>query len=127
VEDIGFGELLAPVFIQSLFKMCNACDRGVSERKLYAIHAVRYLCSCRKDRSTDEMINWINHTSKLGNLLPVIPDYALDMHTAEGQKKGRGRRHFFEEASRVNPEVDDRDRTYLERIMKMLDAGELKD
>ena len=59
--------------------------------------------------------------------LPVIPDYALDMHTADGQKKGRGRRHFFEEASRVNPEVDDRDRTYLERLMKMLDVGELKD
>jgi len=127
VEDIGFGELLAPVLIQSLYEMCSDCDRGVGERKLYAIHAVRYLCSCKKDRSTDEMINWINHSSKLGDLLPVIPDYALDMHTAEGQKKGRGRRHFFEEASRVNPEVPDRDRTYLERILKMLDAGELKD
>ena len=127
VEDIGFGELLAPVMIQSLYEMCSACDRGVGERKLYAMHAVRYLCSCKKDRSTDEMINWINHTSKLGSLLPVIPDYALYMHTAEGQKKGRGRRHFFEEASLTNPEVADRDRTYLERILKMLDAGELKD
>jgi len=127
VEDIGFGELLAPVLIQSLFEMCSACDRGVSERKLYATHAVRYLCQCKKDRSTDEMINWINHTSKLGNLRPVIPEYALDMHTAEGQKKGRGRRHFFEEASRVIPEAPDRDRTYLDRIMKMLDSGDLKD
>ena len=127
VEDIGFGELLAPVLIQNLFEMTSTCDRAVGERKLYAIHAVRYLCQCKKDRSTDEMINWINHTSKLGNLLPVIPDYALDMHTAEGQKKGRGRRHFFEEASRTNPEVPNRDRTYLERILKMLDAGELKD
>ena len=127
VEDIGFGELLAPVMLQSLYEMCSACDRGVSERKLYAIHAVRYLCQCKKDRSTDEMINWINHSSKLGNVLPVIPDYALDMHTAEGQKKGRGRRHFFEEASRVIPEVSDRDRTYLERIVKMLESGEIQD
>jgi replication-associated recombination protein RarA len=127
VEDIGFGELLAPVMIQSLFEMTSACDRAVAERKLYAIHAVRYLCQCKKDRSTDEMINWINHASKGGSLLPVIPDYALDMHTAEGQKRGRGRRHFFEEAARTNPEVSDRDRTYLERTMKMLDSGELKD
>lgn len=127
VEDIGFGEPLAPVMIQSLFEMTSACDRAVGERKLYAIHAVRYLCRCKKDRSSDEMINWINHASKLGRLLPVIPDYALDMHTAEGQKKGRGRRHFFEEASRTNPEIPDRDRTYLERILKMLDSGELKD
>ena len=127
VEDIGFGEPLAPVMLQSLYEMCSACDRGVSERKLYAIHAVRYLCQCKKDRSTDEMINWINHSSKLGNVQPVIPDYALDMHTAEGQKKGRGRRHFFEEASRTIPEDSDRDRTYLDRIMKMLESGEIKD
>ena len=127
VEDIGFGELLAPVLVQSLFEMCSPCGRGVGERKLYAIHAVRYLCMCKKDRSSDEMINWINHARKLGDLLPVVPDYALDMHTAEGQKKGRGRRHFFEEASRTHPEVSDRDRTYLDRIMKMLDAGELND
>ena len=127
VEDVGFGEPLAPVVIRSLFEMNEACDRAVGERKLYAIHAVRYLCACRKDRSSDEMINWINHASQSGKLLPVIPDYALDMHTAEGQKKGRGRRYFFEEASRTSPEVPDRDRTYLERIMKMLDSGELKD
>ena len=127
VEDIGFGEPLSPVMLQSLYEMCSACDRGVSERKLYAIHAVRYLCLCKKDRSTDEMINWINHSSKLGKVVPVIPDYALDMHTAEGQKKGRGRRHFFDEASRVIPEVSDRDRTYLERILKMLESGEIKD
>jgi len=127
VEDVGFGEPLAPVLIRSLFEMNEACDRAVGERRLYAIHAVRYLCSCKKDRSSDEMINWINHASESGKLLPVIPDYALDMHTAEGKKKGRGRRYFFEEASRTSPEVPDRDRTYLERIMKMLDSGELKD
>jgi replication-associated recombination protein RarA len=127
VEDIGFGEPLAPVLIQSLFEMTSACDRATGERRLYAIHAVRYLCACRKDRSSDEMINWINHSSRAGKLLPAIPDYALDMHTAEGQKKGRGRRHFFEEASRTHPEVADRDRTYLQRILKMLDAGELQD
>ena len=127
VEDVGFGEPLAPMLIQSLFEMTSACDRAVGERKLYAIHAVRYLCACKKDRSSDEMINWINHSSQSGKLLPVIPDYALDMHTAEGQKKGRGRRHFFEEASRVIPEAEGRDRTYLDRIMQMLDSGEWKD
>jgi replication-associated recombination protein RarA len=127
VEDVGFGEPMAPVLIQSLFAMNSACDRAVGERKLYAIHAVRYLCQCQKDRSSDEMINWIIQSSKAGKALPVIPDYALDMHTAAGQKKGRGRRFFFEEASRIAPELPDRDRTYLERILKMLDSGELTD
>jgi len=127
VEDIGFGAEMAPVVIQSLFEMTSACDRAVDERKLYAVHAVRYLCGCDKDRSSDEMINWIIHATENGSVKPTIPDYALDMHTAEGQKKGRGRRHFFEEASRIIPEMAGRDKTYLERIMKMLDAGELAD
>jgi replication-associated recombination protein RarA len=127
VEDIGFGEPLAPVVIQSLFEMTNACDRAVGERKLYAVHAVRYLCMCKKDRSSDEMINWIIYASQSGNVLPTIPEYALDRHTAEGQKMGRGRRHFYEEASRTIPEVEDRDRTYLTRIMEMLASGALED
>ncbi len=127
VEDIGFGDLMAPVIIQSLFQMASACDHSVGERKLYAVHAVRYLCQCEKDRSSDEMINWISHASAQGKALPVIPEYALDMHTAAGQSKGRGRRHFFEEASKTAPEMPERDKTYLERILKMLEAGEIKD
>ena len=127
VEDIGFGDPMAPVLIQSLFNMTTLCDRSVGERKLYAIHAVRYLCLCKKDRSSDEMVNWIIHTTENGTSTPLIPDYALDMHTAAGQKKGRGRRYFFEEASKINPELPDRDKSYLERILKMLDAGEIKD
>jgi hypothetical protein len=97
VEDIGFGEPLAPALIQSLFEMTGACDRAVGERKLYAIHAVRYLRLCNKDRSPDEMINWINNASKSSKLLPTIP------------------------------ELEDRDLTYRNRIMGMLNSGELRD
>jgi replication-associated recombination protein RarA len=127
VEDVGFGDLMAPVIIQSLAQMVDACDRSVGERKLYAVHAVRYLCQCEKDRSSDEMVNWISFANSLGKALPVIPEYALDMHTAAGQSKGRGWRNFFEEASKTSPELPDRDKTYLDRILKMLDKGEIKD
>ncbi len=127
VEDVGFGDPMAPVLVQSLYEMTSACDHSVGERKLYAVHAVRYLCACQKDRSSDEMVNWIIHSMEDGSVMPEIPDYALDMHTAEGQKKGRGRRFFFEEASRIEPELPGRDKTYLEHIIKMLDEGKLKD
>jgi len=127
VEDIGFGDVMAPVVIQSLYAITAASDRAMDERKLYAVHAVRYLCACEKDRSSDEMINWIMKSVDSGDVSLEIPDYALDMHTAEGQKKGRGRRHFFEEASKTIPEKKDRDRTYLDRILKMLDDGKLAD
>jgi hypothetical protein len=86
-----------PVFIQSLFEMTSTCDRATGARNLYAIHAVRSLCACKKDRSSDEMINWIKYSSKTGTLLPVIP------------------------------ELEDYDLTYRNRIMNMLNSGELKD
>lgn len=127
VEDIGFGEVNAPVLIQSLYEMNTAFDRSVGERKLFAVHAVRYLCKCTKDRSSDEMVNWLVHASQQGKALPVIPEYALDMHTAEGQKLGMGIRHFFTEASRIEPELENRDKTYLEKILDMLESGEMGD
>jgi len=125
VEDIGFGEPQAPVLINALQQMVGTFDRQAGERKLFAIHAVRYLCGCQKDRSSDEMAIWISRAVAQGRILPQIPDYALDMHTAAGQAMGRDRRHFFEEASRVDPELADRDETYRDRIMEMLDNGEL--
>lgn len=127
VEDIGFGDVMAPVIVNSIYEIAKACDRSVGERKLYAVHAVRYLCGCKKDRSSDEMVNWIIYASESGKALPTIPDYALDMHTADGQKKGRGRRYFFEEASKTEPELEGRDKTYLKRVLKMLDDGYLPD
>ena len=127
MEDIGFGNINTPVILQNLFQMTSACDRSVGKRKLFAVHAVWYLCQCQKDRSSDEMVNWIIHSSGLGKAKPKIPDYALDMYTAEGQKKGRERKYFFDEASRTAPELPVRDKTYLKRIIKMLDEGELAD
>jgi replication-associated recombination protein RarA len=127
VEDIGFGEPMAPVMIQSLFAMNSDFDRAVGERRLFAIHATRYLCLCKKDRSSDEMVNWIIHSSEQGKVIPEIPDYALDMHTAEGKKMGRGRSYFFEEGSKIAPELPGRDKTYLKRIIEMLDSGELEE
>jgi replication-associated recombination protein RarA len=127
VEDIGFGDVMAPVIVNAIHQFVKESDRSIGERKLYAVHVIRYLCACKKDRSSDEMVNWIIAAVGDGSALPNIPEYALDMHTAEGQKKGRGRRHFFEEASKTEPELEGRDKTYLERILGMLDAGELLD
>ncbi len=124
VEDIGFGDPNAPVLINSLYQMICTFDRSLGERKLFAVHAVRYLCGCQKDRTSDEMIVWVNLMAAQGAAQPEIPDYALDMHTAAGQEMGRGRRHFFEIGAQLNPEVPDRDLTYRDRIMEILDEIE---
>ena len=126
VEDIGFGEPLAPVVLNALYQMVGTLDRSVGERKLFAVHAVRYLCGCQKDRSSDEMLNWVMHAVARGEAKAVIPDYALDMHTAQGRAKGRGKRHFYEEGAKLIPELPDRQLTYRQRLIEMLDKGEIE-
>jgi hypothetical protein len=37
---------------------------------------------------------------------------------------GRGLRHFLEEGSRTNPELPDRDTTYLKRLQELLESSD---
>jgi hypothetical protein len=80
----------------------------------------------QKDRTTDDMVNWAKNAVTLGETLPEIPDFALDMHTRRGQEMGRDYRWFVEEASKVSPEIAGRDERYRQWIVAALDAGKLK-
>lgn len=120
VEDIGFGDIMAPVVISSLNTMRKTI-KGDGDRRLFAIHAVRYLCSRVKDRSSDEAYNWIMYLRESGKGIPDIPDYAVDKHTLEGQKLGRNTKDFYSEGSLVEPELKTRNTSYKEKIQKILD------
>ncbi|MEN9936713.1 MAG: hypothetical protein RLZZ387_3292 [Chloroflexota bacterium] len=122
VEDIGFGEPQAPALLHAMHQTLQTFDRALGERKLFAVHAVRYLCGCPKDRSSDEMVNWVIDGVARGALRPSIPDYAIDMHTAAGQTCGRGKRHFWTEGTVLSPEMAGRDTTYRDRVLALLDA-----
>jgi replication-associated recombination protein RarA len=122
VEDVGFGELQAPLLVRSLEQIAQRFNYGEHDRNLCAIHAVRYLCTRQKERTSDEMLNWIKRGVAAGELRPTIPEYALDMHTRRGQQQGRDFRHFLEEAAYVAPEVPERDRTYVDRLLAQLKA-----
>ncbi|MBN1267459.1 MAG: hypothetical protein JXA25_18345 [Anaerolineales bacterium] len=125
VEDVGTGNPLAPVVINALVQMLDKFDRSVAERKLFAVHAARFLSGCEKDRSSDEMINWILHSVNTGKISLTIPDYAIDMHTQAGKEMGRGLEHFWHEGAKVFPEKEDRDLTYYKRIEMLLESGEI--
>jgi replication-associated recombination protein RarA len=120
VEDVGLGEPLAAIMLNALHQMVQTFDRSMGERKLFAVHAVRYLCGCTKDRTSDEMVNWVIQAVDAGTARPEIPDYALDMHTAAGKAAGRGKRHFWEEGAKLFPELPNRDLTYRQRIIDLL-------
>lgn len=125
VEDIGFGEPNAPVLINALYQMVQSLHPEAGERKLFAIHAVRYLCGCQKDRSSDEMAGWIAHVVAKDGVRPAIPDYALDGHTVAGRALGRGIRYFYEEGAKLEPELPNRDTKYRTRLMALLDEGKM--
>jgi replication-associated recombination protein RarA len=81
VEDIGYGQADAPVLIQALFQMHLNFPRPQGDRFLFALYAVRYLCRSMKDRSSDELLNWVKYAIEIEGQRPVVPDYAIDMHT----------------------------------------------
>lgn len=121
VEDVGFGNAEAPVLIETLYQMHFRIARPRGDRYLYAIHAVRFLCQCLKERGSDDLLNWIVRVVEEQGVLPEIPDYALDMHTRRGQEMGRDYAHFLNEASQVQPVLPNRDTTYRDRLIKMLE------
>ena len=122
VEDVGLSNPFAPVLIGMLDEMRRLVPTHDGDRYLLAIHAVRYLCKSKKDRSSDEMLNWIIKEYKAGTLRPEIPPYAIDKHTLQGQQEGRTEDDFYAEGSKVYPEWEERDTTYRERILKILES-----
>ncbi len=120
VEDVGYGNLDAPLLVETLFQMHSRIPRPRGDRYLYAIHAVRVLSQSPKERGSDELLGWIRHAVENEGKRPDIPDYAIDMHTRRGQEMGRDYKHFVYEASQVAPETPDRDTTYRQRLIRAL-------
>ena len=108
VEDIGFGEPLAPVMLNALYQMVSTFDRSMGERKLFAVHAVRYLCGCHKDRTSDEMVNWVIQAVADGTARPSHPRLCPG-HAHGGRAGARpGQTAFLEERRPAYPELPDR-------------------
>ena len=125
VEDVGMGNPQMPVLVETLYQQHKRLPRPSGDRFLFAAHAVRLISGSTKDRTSDDLVNWAKRTVELGERLPQIPDFALDMHTGRGQQMGRDYRFFMAEASRVHPEIEDRDLTWRNWILAALDDGRL--
>ena len=120
VEDIGYGNLNAPMLVETLYHMHQRLPRPRGDRYLYAIHAVRVLSQSEKERGSDDLLAWIAHAVNNDGQRPNIPDYAIDMHTRRGQEMGRDIIHFMTEGAQVHPEMPGGDTTYRDRLMQVL-------
>lgn len=103
VEDIGFGEPFAPVFVNNLNQM--RMQIPYPKRGMFFVHAIRYLCKCKKERSTENIRSIVEREFRRG-VFPQIPEVALDMHTDIGQERGSDIFYFLEESSKVYPPAE---------------------
>jgi len=122
VEDVGFGDLSAPVLINSLNQMRQTFPYTDGDRPIFFVHAIRYLAAAKKDRTSDNLKNIIKTEFSYGRQ-PIIPDFALDMHTEQGRSMGRDFKHFLAEGSRVENELEV-DENYRARLLELLDKIE---
>ncbi len=99
VEDVGFGDLNVPVLIHALDQMRKNFPYNDGDQPMYFIHAIRVLCACTKDRSSDYLKNIIIKESAMGKIMEV-PDIALDKHTKRGREMGRGSKHSLKKLQR---------------------------
>ncbi|MGL5982977.1 MAG: hypothetical protein ACRCZR_06595 [Cetobacterium sp.] len=126
VEDIGMGDPTAAILINNLKQMRKEFAYADGDRPIFFIHAIRYLCNCQKDRSSDLLKNIVIKSFAMGEV-PEIPDYALDKHTTRGLEMGRDSFHFLNEASIVTPqkEVDNNYKEQYNEILKKYDSNKV--
>ena len=66
-------------------------------------NAIRMMCRAPKSRAGCHFAAAIGLRSQLEGYVPTIPDFALDQHTLEGRKMGRGLDHFRSEGAKLVP------------------------
>lgn len=120
VEDVGLGRPDAPILVRTLDEFRRRTARESPDRLIYLVHAVRLLALSQKDRTSDEMATWVRRAVDDGSARPEVFDDAVDMHTRRGQGAGRDFLHWFMRGARVENELPERDQTYRERVLAML-------
>jgi len=105
-EDIGPANPMMPVIIETLEKQYfDARKRRSDAHRLFLANAVVILVRSRKSRIVDDLLNIVYGQIQHGDKKLPVPDYALDMHTSRGKRKGRSYDHFFSEGTKLSNEV----------------------
>lgn len=103
-EDIGLGDPSATERTLALYQASEKLGKQSLDYPLFFIHAVRYLCSCPKERGSSILTSLTKRRIRDKEAFP-LPDYVFDMHTIEGQKRNRSYEHFMAQAAIVSPKA----------------------
>lgn len=120
-EDIGMAEPYISSQIWSLYQMYTHMkkvqknDPKHNSHRMFLTHSIILLASSKKNRMIDNAMNTFYKT----NEFRPIPDVALDRHTIEGKRKGRGFDHFFDEGCKLENPGGPQD-TYRDKAREIL-------
>ncbi len=105
-EDIGPANPTAVLLMDVLQKQYLAEKGKLAESayRLYLVNAVVCLCRSPKSRIADDL-QTVVYTERAQGKLPLVPDFALDMHTARGKAMGKGAEDFFAEGNKLANEA----------------------
>ena len=81
-------------------------------------NAIRLMCRAAKSREGDHFAAAIGWAAILESFVPVVPDWALDQHTTEGKRMGRGLDHFRTEGTKLVPPPSGDD-PYIEEAYRL--------
>lgn len=102
VEDVGFGDPMAPTAIDTLERMRKLHPYNDIDRASYFAQAIRHLCRSPKDLTIGVVMGIVRKEFERG-ILPAIPEEAYDMHCKTGRERGKTLADFLQEGNIVDP------------------------
>jgi replication-associated recombination protein RarA len=116
-EDVGLGApLIVSAVSQALVDLKTMFEHKRGDWELTLAYIILLLCRAKKSRISDHFKLVMKHKWNKEEKLYAIPDFALDMHTSQGNLLGRskgsdqGINHFINEGETLeneNPEIKD--------------------
>lgn len=85
-------------------------DEKLGECRLMVGNVIRALARAPKSREGCHFAASVGLRAMFEDGKPEIPDYAYDMHTREGKRRGRGLEHFLAEGAQLVPPQKGRDK-----------------
>lgn len=93
--------------VEQAMKWYDSDVTKLGKSRMCVGNAIRLMARAKKSREGDHFAAAIGWAAILENFVPVVPDWALDQHTTEGRRMGRGLEFFREVSTKLVPPTDD--------------------
>jgi replication-associated recombination protein RarA len=94
---------VVPFVATALAQSRERYSSKIGEARLMVGNCIRIMCRSPKSRAGCHFAAAIGLRALLEEFAPTIPDWALDQHTLEGRKLGRGLDHFRDHGAKLVP------------------------